>query len=81
MKEEEAEPPEVVTTTLTLPELAEDGVVQVINTAEFTVQVAVLAPNFTVPVLKLVPLIWTLVPPDMLPEVGLRLEMVGAGVI
>lgn len=53
VKEVVAEPPEVVTVTVTLPELADGGVVQESCVAvEFAVQAAVLAPNLTVPIVR-----------------------------
>ena len=71
-------PPTVVTLTVTEPVPAGD--VAVICVAELTVKlVAAVAPNFTaVAPVKLVPVITTLVPPTIGPDVGARPVTVGA---
>jgi hypothetical protein len=73
-----AEPPGVVTVTLTAP-AACAGDVAVIWVAESTVNTAEFDPNITVvaPV-KLVPLMTTEVPPATGPEVGVKLVTAGA---
>jgi len=73
-------PPAVVTSTLAVPALP-DGVVQVIEVTDVTAGDAqVLPPIVTVvaPVTKSVPVIVTLVPPAVEPEVGLIDVTVGA---
>jgi len=66
-------PPEVVTVTSTVPVVVLAGDVAVIDVAEFSVTVAAAcAPNDTdAPVMKLVPVIVTDVPPPVGPDVGL----------
>ena len=75
-------PPEVVTVTLTVP-ADSAGEVAVIDVAELTVTaVAVTVPNFTVAEeVKFVPVIVTVVPPDVKPLVGLTPVTEGVGVI
>ena len=70
-------PPEVATVTSTVP--AEPaGEVAVIWVALLTVNVAVVAPNFTpVAPVKLVPVRVTLVPPAVVPLVGATAVTVG----
>jgi len=65
-------PPVVVTMTSTVPGVIVDGEVAVIDVAEFTVTaVAAVPPKLTVaPVMKLVPVIATEVPPAVGPDVG-----------
>src|SRR5450631_2099400 len=69
----------VVTLTVTAPTPA--AVTAVIWVAELTVKLAAaVAPNFTaVAPVKLVPVMTTLVPPASGPDVGVRPEIVGAG--
>lgn len=75
---EVAEPSGVVTTTSTAPAVP-DGLVQVICVAESTVQVAAVPSKVTVPPVRLVPVMTTVVPPAVGPEFGTILLMVGAG--
>ena len=73
-------PPAVVTKTLAVPAVL-DGVTQVIEVAEITegeVQATPLIVTVVAPVTKLVPVIVTLVPPAVGPEVGLIAVTVGA---
>ena len=65
-------PPEVVTTTLTVPGVTVAGDTAVIDVGEFTTTpVADSDPNFTVaPVMNPVPVIVTDVPPDVGPVAG-----------
>ena len=66
-------PPEVVTRTCTAPGVIVAGDTAVIDVEEFTTTpVAAVAPNATVaPLMKLVPVIVTDVPPSVGPDVGL----------
>jgi hypothetical protein len=73
-------PPAVVTKTLAVPAVR-DGVTQVIEVAEITegeVQATPMIVTVVAPVTKLVPVIVTLVPPAVGPEVGLIAVTVGA---
>jgi len=72
-------PPGVVTVTLTVPALSA-GEVAVIDVAELTVKLvaAVLPKSTTVAPVKFVPVIVTLVPPWVVPEVGEIPVTVGA---
>ena len=73
-------PPAVITKTLAVPAVS-DGVTQVIEVAEITdgeVQATPLIVTVVAPVTKLVPVIVTLVPPAVGPEVELIAVTVGA---
>lgn len=67
----------VVTTTGTVPAVRA-GVVQVICVAESTVQEAGVPPKVTLPPVRYVPVMTTVVPPAIGPEMGAMLVMVGA---
>jgi len=72
-------PPGVVTVTLTVPALSA-GEVAVIEVDELTVKpvAAVLPKSTAVAPVKFVPVIVTLVPPDVLPALGETFDTVGA---
>jgi hypothetical protein len=76
-------PPEVVTTTLTVPGVIVAGDTAVIDVGEFTTTpVADSDPNFTVaPVMNPVPEIVTVVPPVVGPVVGESAVTVGTGAV
>ena len=75
-------PPAVVTVTFTVP-ADSAGDVAVIEVAELTVTaVPVTVPNITVaPVAKFVPVMVTLVPPVVGPEVGLMAVTAGTAIM
>ena len=74
-------PPAVVTATLTMPAVEEAGDTAVIDVFDTTVTlVAASDPNDTLaPVMKPEPVIVTVVPPAVEPEVGAIVVIVGAG--
>ena len=73
-----AEPPPVVTVTGAAP-AAPAGLVTTIDVAESVVIVADAEPNLTdVALPRFVPVIVTVVPPSVVPLVGLTVETVGA---
>ncbi len=71
------EPPEVVTTTGTGPATPDAGVVTVIEVAVSAVTVPALPPTVTVADNSSVPLMVTVVPPAVGPELGVIRVMAG----
>ena len=74
-------PPAVVTATLCAPAVPVGVTAVMLVALTTTTLVAALPPTFTlVAPVKLVPVMVIVVPPRVVPEGGLTLEMVGAGV-
>ena len=72
-------PSGLVTTTLTTPAVCA-GVDTVMEVAVVAVTVAAVPPKVTFsPATKFAPVMVTVVPPEAVPDVGERLETVGAG--